>query len=364
MSLAPHEPHSLSQWHPSRTATLRIGLIGAGVMGRRHAEHLMANTDTELVAISDPFSSQLAEELGVAHFSDHRNMLETMALDGVIIANPNELHVATALDCIQANVAMLLEKPVGISLAEVQTLVQAEADSGVPILVGHHRRHNPIIEQAKAIIDSGRLGTVTTFTGLWQSQKPDDYFDIGWRRQPGAGVMLINLVHDLDLMRFLCGEVESVQALTSHAARGLAVEDSAALLVQFDSGALGTLTGSDACATPWSWDQSTNENPTFAQQPEQPCYLIGGTAGSLSIPQLKVWHYAGQKGWQAPLDEQRVAVPSGSAVDNQLKHFVKVLRGEARSLISAADAGRTLALVEAASTAAAQQRRVTLLASH
>lgn len=340
--------------------TLRIALIGAGVMGRQHALQLAANADTELVAVSDPFTTDLAAELGVPSYSDHRELLDRVTIDAVIIANPNDVHVITALDSITAGIPMLLEKPVGTSLSEVIALMEAEAASGVPVLVGHHRRHNPIIQQAKAIIDSGRLGTITTFTGLWQSQKAEAYYDVAWRRQHGAGVLLINLVHDLDLMRYLCGEVASVQALISHAARGLKVEDSAALLLQFASGALGTLTGSDACATPWSWDQSAGENPAFAQQPEQPCYLIGGTSGALSVPQLRVWQYGEEKGWQAPLHEQRERRPIGSALENQLAHFVKVIRRQAKPLITAADAARTLALVEAARTAALQRKLVEL----
>lgn len=339
---------------------LRIALIGAGVMGRQHAACLAHNPDTELVAISDPFSSHLADELGLPSFADHRQMLDSIKVDAVIIANPNDLHVSTALDCIAAGLPVLLEKPVGTSVEEVQALVAAEAEKGATVLVGHHRRHNPITYQAKAIIDSGRLGTITTFNALWQSQKDDGYYEAAWRRQKGAGILLINLVHDLDLMRHLCGEISTVQAITSNAARGNEVEDTASLLLQFSSGALGTLIGSDACATPWSWEQSSGENPAFAQQPEQPCYLIGGTLGSLSVPQLKVWTYGEQKGWHAPLQEVRESKAPGTALGNQLKHFVQVIRGEAKSLITAADAARTLALVEAAGTAAAERRLVTL----
>jgi predicted dehydrogenase len=339
---------------------LRIALIGGGIMGRQHATFLTQNPDTELVAISDPFNTSLAHELGLPSFADHRQMLDQIAVDGVIVANPNDLHVSTALDCIAAGRPILLEKPVGTSVKEVQALVDAEARTGVAVLIGHHRRHNPITHQAKAIIDSGRLGTISTFTALWQSQKDDAYFDAEWRRRHGAGVLLINLVHDLDLMRHLCGEVATVQAITSNTTRGYEVEDTASLLLQFTNGALGTLTGSDACATPWSWEQSSGENPAFAQQAEQPCYLIGGTLGSLSVPQLHVWTYGSEKGWHVPLDERREAVAPGTALGNQLKHFVQVIRGEAKPLVSAADASRTLALVEAASTAAAQGRLVAL----
>jgi predicted dehydrogenase len=332
---------------------LRIALIGAGVMGRQHAQYIRQLPETELVAIADPFTRTLADEYAVPAFTDHRQMLEAISPDAVIIANPNDLHVATAIDCLHAGIPTLLEKPLATSLAQARELVEVERSTGVPLLIGHHRRHNPIVARAKAIIDSGALGRLTTVTGLWQMRKNDAYFDVAWRREPGAGVLLINLIHDLDLMRYLCGEISQVQAITSNAARQFAVEDSAALLLQFANGALGSLTGSDACASPWGWDQNTGENPTvFAQQPDQPCYLLAGTEGSLSIPQLKLWRYGDEKGWHAPLHTEQHVPDDSLTMHNQLRHLVQLARGECAPIVSAADAARTLALVEAAQAAA------------
>ena len=94
-------------------------------------------------------------------------------------------------------------------------LVEAAEAAGVPILVGHHRRHSPLIQRARAIVASGRLGRITAVTGLCLYRKPDHgYFDgaNAWRREPGGGVILINLVHVVDDLRNLCGEITEVQA--------------------------------------------------------------------------------------------------------------------------------------------------------
>ncbi|ERI49561.1 hypothetical protein N878_28035, partial [Pseudomonas sp. EGD-AK9] len=161
---------------------------------------------------------------------------------------------------------------------------------------------NPLIVRARELIEAGALGRLTTVTALWQLRKPDSYYAIPWRREAGAGLLLTNLIHDLDLLRHLCGEVRQVQAFTSNGVRGFANEDSAAILLQFASGALGSLTGSDAVAAPWSWELASGENPVYPRQAEQPCYLLAGTAGALSIPQLKRWHYAeAGAGWHEPL---------------------------------------------------------------
>lgn len=341
------------------TSPLRIALIGAGVMGRQHLQHLQQVAEAQLCAIADPGpqAAEFAAACGVAHFAEHRQMLEQVRPEAAIVANPNSLHLGTALDCLAAGVPVLLEKPAGVHLDEVRELVAASRASGVPLLVGHHRRHNPLIARARELIEQGALGRLTTVTALWQLQKPDSYFDIPWRREAGAGMLLTNLIHDLDLLRHLCGEVRQVQAFTSNGVRGLANEDSAVVLLQFASGALGSLTGSDGVAAPWSWELDSGENPVYPRQADQPCYLLAGTAGALSIPQLKRWHYAeAGGGWHQPLLQEQEACPAGQALRLQLQHFIRVARGEVEPLVSAQDAGRTLALLEAIRQAAATER--------
>ncbi|WP_065759297.1 Gfo/Idh/MocA family protein [Pseudomonas defluvii] len=334
---------------------LRIALIGAGVMGRQHYQHLRTLDQAQLCAVADPNESaaEFAAECGVAHYADYRQMLAFARPEAVIVANPNALHVSTALDCLAAGVPVLLEKPVGVQVGEVRELVAASKATGVPVLVGHHRRHNPLIARAHEVISRGVLGRLTTVTALWQLRKPDSYFDIPWRREAGAGMLLTNLIHDLDLLRYLCGEVRQVQAITSNAVRGFGNEDCAAVLLQFDNGALGSLTGSDAVAAPWSWELDSGENPVYSRQADQPCYLLAGTAGALSIPQLKRWHYAeAGEGWHQPLLQVQEPFTADEALRLQLLHFIQVARGQVQPLVSAADAGRTLALIEAIREAA------------
>lgn len=335
---------------------LRIALIGAGIMGRQHLHHLRQLPEAELCAIVDPGPQavQLADEFDVPCFSDLQTLLDSRLAQAVIIANPNAAHVPTALRCIEAGLPVLLEKPVGVNLAEVRELVTAVERSGVPVLVGHHRRHNPLIVKARQLLQDGALGRLTTVTALWQLQKPDSYYDVAWRREPGAGMLLTNLIHDLDLLRHLCGEVEQVQAITSSAVRGFANEDSAAVLLRFANGTLGSLTGSDAVAAPWSWELTAGENPVYPRQPDQPCYLLAGTRGALSIPQLKHWSYADHgAGWHEPLQVRHEPFDADEALRQQLMHFIAVAHGEVQPLVSAADAGRTLALYEAICRAAA-----------
>jgi predicted dehydrogenase len=203
----------------------------------------------------------MAESLGVAWFPSFRDIPANQRPEGVVVSTPNQMHVANGLECIESGVAALVEKPLADDLAGAQTLVDAAERKGVPLLTGHHRRHNPMIQRAKAEIDSGRLGRLVSVHGMFWLLKPDDYFDLAWRREKGAGPVLLNLIHDVDLLRYLVGEVETVQAARSNRVRGNEIEDTAVIILRFANGALGTVNVSDTIQAPWSWEFTTGENP-------------------------------------------------------------------------------------------------------
>jgi len=337
----------------------RIAVAGAGLIGRRHIELIAASSDCVLAGIADPSpeTKAFAEATKIPWYADHLVLLEHEKPDGMIIASPNALHLSMALDCLARRVPTLVEKPVTDTVAAAQRLCDAVKRSGVPVLVGHHRRHNPRIKAIREKIAAGEIGQLTAVVGLWLLQKPDDYFNVAWRREIGGGPLLINLVHDMDNLRFICGEISEVQAMTSHKARGFAVEDTAGLLLKFANGAIGTVTLSDATPAPWSWELSSGENAAYPKQ-DQPCYLFAGTKGSLSVPTMELWSYPGEGGWYAPLARIAVDVPTADPLVEQLRHFCAVIAGREAPLISAEDAMGTLAVVEAVREAALTGNRV------
>ena len=162
--------------------------------------------------------------------------------------------------------------------------------------------------------------------------------------------MLINLIHVNDDMRNLCGDIAAVQAVTSKAARGFPVEDTAAILLHFASGALGTLTISDAATAPWSWEMTAGENKAYPHT-DQSCYLVAGTEGSLSVPRLDTWRHGGD-GWWTPLKSRREIVPEQDPLTLQMRHFCHVARREADPLLDGRGGARTLEVTLAAVRAA------------
>jgi predicted dehydrogenase len=181
--------------------------------------------------------------------------------------------------------------------------------------------------------------------------KLDDYFDVVWRREKGAGPILTNLIHDIDLLRHLTGEVDAVQAMTSNRVRGNAIEETAVVLLRFKSGALGTMTVSDSILAPWSWEHTAGENPSYPQT-DQICYTFGGTRGSLSVPKLEVWSNAVRQSWLEPFEVQRTYAAQHDPLRLQIQHFCRVIREGEAPVCSGREGLETLRVIEAVQRAA------------
>ncbi len=335
------------------TQAVRLAVAGAGLIGRRHIEHIVAEPDAALHCVIDPApaGADIARKYGVPHFPDFDAMLAAGRPDGVVFATPTQMHVANGEAAIAAGLPALIEKPIADDAAAAEAMVMRAEAAGVALLIGHHRRHNTMIQRAKDIIDAGRLGRIVAVHGFFWILKPDDYYDEAWRRAEGAGPILTNLIHDIDLLRYLVGEVSAVQALTSNAVRGFPIEETAAVTLQFENGALGTIAVSDTIVAPWSWEQTTGENPVYPQT-DQSCYTIGGTHGSLTVPKLEVWSNAGKRSWWEPFTVERTYAVLDDPLRLQVRHFCRVVRGEEAPLVSGREGLATLRVIEAIKTAA------------
>ncbi len=340
----------------------RIALLGAGLIGREHAELLTSHPGATLAAICDPSGEavQLAARLGVPHFAEYAPMLDAVKPDGAIIALPNHLHAPAALACIERNVVCMIEKPIAESVAAAARITAASESAGVPVLVGHQRRHSPDIRSAKRTIEAGELGQLVAVNGMTLFDKPDNYFDATWRKQPGGGVLLINLIHDIDVLRHLVGEIDSIRAFTSSARRGFEVEDTASIAIRFVNGVLGTFLISDGAVSPWAWEYTSGQALYHPTQPG-PCLFLAGRKAALSVSDMYLWRHANEnEHWQHPLVREHR--PGGLSLTyvNQLDHFIAVIRREAEPLISARDGMATLAATLAVDRSSREDRTVTL----
>ena len=343
----------------------RIAVAGAGLIGRAHIAIASASPTVTLSAVVDPSpaAEQVAARAGVPLFRSLDELLAQHRPDGIVLATPNPLHVPQAVQCLEAGLPVLLEKPIAPTVAEAGTLVRAVEARGGRVLIGHHRAHSPIMAKARAVVESGQLGRLVTVMGSATFFKPDHYFDDGpWRREPGGGPILINMIHEVHNLRLLCGAITAVQAIASHAVRGFAVEDTVAITLQFASGVLGSFMLSDTAASARNWEHTSQENKAYPSYDDEDCYVIAGTNGSLSVPTMRLKTYPGPdaRSWWKPFEQGVVGLVREDPLVRQMEHFGAVARGEVQPLVSAADGLSNLRVTEAIAQAARSGHTVQL----
>ncbi|THC98789.1 hypothetical protein EYZ11_001768 [Aspergillus tanneri] len=339
---------------------IRIVIVGAGLIGPRHAQSVLSNANTSLVALIDPSPSaeSIAERLQTNYFPSIEAMLQTIPVpDAAIVCTPNNTHVSVTRSLLSHGMHVLLEKPISDTVASGRDLLEFASQQEhrhLRILVGHHRRFNPYVRKTKEIIDSGSLGRIIAVNGLWTLFKPDDYFAAApWRRSSssGGGVIPINFVHDVDILHYLFGPIVRIHAeKTLHQRQDPShdAEEGAAIIIRFASGVVGTFLVCDATPSPYNFESGTGENPLIPKMDGgADFYRVFGSEASLSVPDMTRWNYDGtEKSWNQPLTRDRFAVEEETSFDLQLKHFVDVIQGEEPSC-SGEDALRALMACEA-----------------
>lgn len=334
--------------------TPSVVVIGPGLMGLKHIEMLQEHPRCALAGIVTPrrdTSRNIGERFpDTPIFDTLEACLAAGSPSGVIISSPNEFHYEQAKLCIERDIPVLIEKPITAEHAEAAHLVDLAERRGAKVLVGHHRVHSPLMTAAKAVIDAGRLGRLVAIQGSAIFYKPADYFEAGpWRSRPGGGPILINLIHEIGIMRALCGEIAAVQAIASNAIRHYPVEDTVAINLQFRNGVLGTFILSDTGASPHSWEQTSRENLVYPTYPNDDCYSITGTLGTLEFPSMRLRsHPAPQSpSWHTPLVEEVIPVTRQDPLVRQLENFLAVILGTAAPIVPAFDGARNVRVAEA-----------------
>jgi predicted dehydrogenase len=331
----------------------QLVVVGPGLMGLKHIELILANPRCALAGVVTPereVVNAVGERLSIPLFHDLETCIAGLKPAGVIISSPNEFHYDQACLCVERDIPVLIEKPITASYPDAERLVEIVARRGAKAIVGHHRAHSPLMAAAKAVIEEGRLGRLVAIQGSAIFHKPPDYFDAGpWRREIGGGPILINLIHEIGIMRSLCGEIAAVQAIASNAIRGFPVEDTVAINIQFRNGALGTFVLSDTGASPRSWEMTSRENPVYPTYPDEDCYSITGTLGSLDFPTMRLKSHLRPQApsWRTPFSEEIIPVVRQDPLARQLENFLDVIEGRAAPVVTAFDGAQNLKVAEA-----------------
>lgn len=223
--------------------TIGVAFLGVGRMGETHLRNLVGLSGVRVVAVADP--NREAAERGKAISSaevaliDIEKAITHPGVDAVVIVTPTETHARLIELAINAGKAVFSEKPIALDLAETNRIVRLAQERGALVQIGFMRRFDPGYAKAKARIEAGELGKLETFRALSRDTYPPS---LNFLKSSG-GLFLDMAVHDLDLARFLVGEVEEVQAwgtvLIDERFSQAGDVDTAMTLLRFQNGVLG-----------------------------------------------------------------------------------------------------------------------------
>jgi predicted dehydrogenase len=331
----------------------RIGVVGLK-HGHSLARSVAACPSLELAALCARNLSEhrdKARELNTPLFDHIDTMLSALQLNGVVIAAPTSQLVSIAKKCLAQHVSVLVEKPLAIDVAQALELKAAAAQSHAHVVVGYYRRLARQVVALKELLASKVIGDVTGVSCKWVIRKPRGYFQ-GWKasRAMGGGCLMINVIHDLDLLQQLLGPIETVAALASHGETAGDVEHCVAVSMKFSGGQTGSAFFSDQSPSPYAYDHSVAAISKFPQYAVDAHHFFG-TNGSLAFPSFTVWsHSAPDQSWLDSLSSSigsRANEATDDPITRQIERFAKVLNGSAQPHATIDDAIQNLSVIEA-----------------
>jgi predicted dehydrogenase len=249
------------------------GIAGCGVIAPTHAAAVAALPNAHLVAVTDVVPEKamaFAAEHGVAWDADLDALLARPDIDVVSVCVPSGLHADIGIRAAQAGKHLVVEKPIDVTVAAADRLLDAAASAGVRLTVIAQHRFDAGIRRLRELVDQGRLGRLVLGDAVVKWYRSQGYYDSGdWRGTwalDGGGALMNQGVHYLDLLCWIMGPVDEVTALCATQAHTIEVEDAALALLRFSSGAVGLL------------QATTAAYPGFPERLE-----VSGTGGSVIV---------------------------------------------------------------------------------
>jgi UDP-N-acetyl-2-amino-2-deoxyglucuronate dehydrogenase len=262
-----------------------FGIIGAGLIADFHAKAIQSLSNARLIGIcgTNPMKvSSLAEKYGCMAFSDMNEMLCSPEIEIVTIATPSGAHLEPATKAAKSGKHVLCEKPLEISLSRIDAMIKAHNEAGTKLGGIFNYRFNDTLNYLKRAVDSDRFGTITYASVHVPWWRNEAYYKNSWHgtvELDGGGALMNQGIHMIDILQYLMGPVDSLQAYVATLAHKIEVEDTATAILQFRNKALGVIYGSTA---------------SFPGQFRR--LEITGTRGTVILEEnsFKVWQFADQ----------------------------------------------------------------------
>jgi len=328
---------------------MRFLIAGLGSIGRRHFRNLITLGEKDIVLLRSHLATLSDDELaGYLVETDIHEALRKHRPNAVVVANPTALHMDIAIPSAEAGCHILLEKPVSNSLERLDTLQQAAQKSGSRILVGFQFRHHPTLNKARELIRSNAIGKLLTVHAHWGEYLPnwhpwEDYRQSYAARADLGGGVILTLMHPLDYLRVIVGEVDALWSFNGHVSPlEITVEDVAEIGLKFKNGAIGGM------------------HLNYVQRPPVHRLEIVGTKGTLrwdnSDGILRLYQMSmpfGSYSDNPPAPVVETFSPPEGFERNQLfvaqtRHFLETVRGEKEPVCSLEDGIRALRMALAA----------------
>ena len=265
---------------------MRFAVIGCGRIAPKHAESIVALEEAELVAVCDivPEKAQaFADKYGAKPYTSYEEMLVNEDLDVVTIATESNLHAPIGIAAAKAGKHVMVEKPMAMTLESADELIRTCKDAGVKLAVIHQNRFNKSVKLMHKALEEGRFGNLTHGQATVRWNRDDNYYaQAPWRgtKLQDGGVLMNQSIHNIDLLQWTFGPVESVFGYTRTAMRKIEMEDIGTAVIKFKSGALGII---EAASTIYP----KNIEETLNVFGETGSVIIGGIA----VNRIENWEF-------------------------------------------------------------------------
>lgn len=347
---------------PIKNRKVRFVLVGCGRIAQNHFAAIKQHeAHAELVGVCDINPSALAEAVkttGAKGFDSLTEMLAGCDADVYILTTPSGLHAEQAIQVAKAGKSVMTEKPMATSLSDGKRMVKACDEAGVRLFVVKQNRRNATLQLLKKAIEQKRFGKIymVNLNVFWT--RPQSYYDQGaWRGkwEFDGGAFMNQASHYVDLIQWLIGPLESLQAYTATLARDIEAEDSGVISLRWRSGALGSMNVTML---------------TYPKNLEGSITILGekGTAkvGGVAVNEIQHWEFEDPQPEDAEVKEANYATTSVYGFGHPLYYdnVIKVMRGEAEPETDGREGLKSLEVIIATYLAARDGKRIALPLEH
>jgi predicted dehydrogenase len=328
---------------------LKFAILGCGRISYKHVEALVNNKqDAKLVAVCDIIKEKAVERKkqyedntgyeNAKVYTDYIKMLDNEDIDVISIATESGYHAKHAIDCLNRDKHVLIEKPMALSVKDADAIIALAKEKNKKVCISHQNRFNPPIQKLRRAVEEGRFGRIINGTARILWTRDDNYYkQASWRgtRALDGGTLMNQCIHNIDLLQWMMGsEVERIHSERDTFLRNIEMEDFGAILIRFKNGSIGIVEGS-ACVYP------KNLEETLSIFGEKGTVVIGG----LAVNEIKDWEFADTRDYDDIDESIKVDNVYGSGHTPLYKNFIDAINNDTEPLINGKEGKKAMEIV-------------------